>query len=87
MKLKINPKRLVIFIVAVAPTTMLILGLIFLPGSSSPGKVRSQAVYQTTTTHCRNVGSGCSIGMKPRLHAVLPIRDLMMSAIAIADRL
>lgn len=86
MKSKVSPRRVVIFIGAVVPTTILILGL-NAPGSSATGKVHTQAVHQVITSHCRIAGSACNIGMKPRLLDNPLVHDLMTSAISIADRL
>lgn len=67
MESKVSPRHVVIVIGAILSTTTLILGL-NAPDSGATGKVHSQTVHQEMTSHSRIAGSGCSIGMKPRLH-------------------
>jgi len=86
LKPKLNPKRLVIFIIAVVPAIILIPAMIA-SGSSSPGRSQRHAAGQVITRHCGNAGSGCDIAMEPRLHAPPLIHHLLTSAISIADRL
>ena len=81
MKLKVSPWRMVMFIGAVVP--MLIAGL-KAPRAGAPG-IHRRAVDQVITSHCRIAGSGCNLGMKPRLHDNPLIPDLMTSAIWIVD--
>ncbi len=86
MEWNVRQRRAVCFISAFVLTTMLILGF-NARWSSAPGIMHSRDTHRLITSHCRIADPGCNIGIKPRLHAVPLIHDLMTSAISMADRL